>query len=244
MRYVVPLVKAQNSTYYSTQKQHTFLQAFFLPSLIWQLLSDSLDTDPSQYTRPNWNWLPRMSEASKSQLAQPYPGPSRLSPSHIRLVCLHPGTDEATFCELMTVSIESAPGYEALSYTWGDPSSLETIIMATQGFEIMQQFSVTSNCFSALKRLRYEDRTRVLWIDALAIDQSNVHERNHQVSLMSKIYSQAAGVIVYLGESADNSDLAIEFIMECYDPSPDNTSLSFPKSDTLMDALRNFFLGP
>ncbi|KAF5551867.1 heterokaryon incompatibility 6 OR allele [Fusarium mexicanum] len=185
-----------------------------------------------------------MSEASKTPLAQPYPGPPLPSPSHIRLVYLHPGTDEAIYCELKAVSIHSAPSYEALSYTWGDPSSTETIAMTTQGSKTRQHFSVTSNCFSALKRLRYKDRLRVLWIDALAIDQSHVDERNHQVSLMSKIYSQAAGVIVYLGESTHDSDLAIEFIMECYDPSPDNTSLSFPRSDTLMDALRNFFLRP
>ncbi|KAF5709455.1 heterokaryon incompatibility 6 OR allele [Fusarium mundagurra] len=185
-----------------------------------------------------------MSEALKIQLAQPYPGPSLPSPSHIRLICLRPGTDGAIYCELMVVSIDSAPTYEALSYTWGDPSITETITMTTQGFETMQQFSITSNCFSALKRFRYKDKPRVLWIDALAIDQSNLDERNHQVSLMSKIYSQAAGVIVYLGESADDSDLVIELIMECYDPSPDNTSLSFPRSDTLMDALRNFFRRP
>ncbi|KAF5557307.1 mRNA 3 end-processing YTH1 [Fusarium napiforme] len=182
-----------------------------------------------------------MSEALKTQLAQPYPGPPLLSPSHIRLICLRPGTDEGIHCELMVVSIDSAPSYEALSYTWGDPSITETITMTTQGFETMQQFSVTSNCFSALKRLRYEDRTRVLWIDALAIDQSNVNERNYQVSLMSKIYSQAAVVVVYLGDAAGNSDLAIEFIMECYDPSPNTTSLSFPKSDILMQALRRTF---
>ncbi|KAF5266436.1 hypothetical protein FOXYS1_2720 [Fusarium oxysporum] len=185
-----------------------------------------------------------MSAALTARLAQPYPGPSLPSPSHIRLVYLHPGTDEAVYCELITVSIESAPSYEALSYTWGDPSRRESINMTTQGSETTQQFSVTSNCYSALKRLRYRDRTRVLWIDALAIDQSNVDERNYQVSLMSRIYSQAASVVVYLGESGDNSDLAIAFIMECDDPSQGTTSLSFPKSDILMDALRNFFLRP
>ncbi|KAI3575599.1 heterokaryon incompatibility protein-domain-containing protein [Fusarium oxysporum f. sp. albedinis] len=185
-----------------------------------------------------------MSAALTARLAQPYPGPSLPSPSHIRLVYLHPGTDEAVYCELITVSIESAPSYEALSYTWGDPSRRESINMTTQGSETTQQFSVTSNCYSALKRFRYRDRTRVLWIDALAIDQSNVDERNYQVSLMSRIYSQAASVVVYLGESGDNSDLAIAFIMECDDPSQGTTSLSFPKSDILMDALRNFFLRP
>ncbi|KAF5983647.1 heterokaryon incompatibility protein het-6 [Fusarium bulbicola] len=185
-----------------------------------------------------------MSEASKTPLAQPYPGPPLPSPSHIRLVYLHPGTDEAIYCELKAVSIHSAPSYEALSYTWGDPSSTETITMTTQGFKVTQPFSVTSNCFSALKRLRYKAETRILWIDALAIDQSNVDERNHQVSLMSRIYSQATVVVVYLGDTADNSDLAIDFIMNCYDPSPNTTSLSFPKSDILMQALRTLFLRP
>ncbi|KAF4340804.1 hypothetical protein FBEOM_5256 [Fusarium beomiforme] len=116
--------------------------------------------------------------------------------------------------------------------------------MTYQSSEGAQKFSVTSNCFAALKRLRRKDKPRVLWIDALAIDQSNIDERNHQVSLMSRIYSQAAGVIIYLGESAENSDLAIEFIMDCDDPSLDTSSLSFPRSDTLMQALRNFFLRP
>ncbi|KAI1036460.1 hypothetical protein LB503_003341 [Fusarium chuoi] len=185
-----------------------------------------------------------MSKALKTELAQPYPGPPLPSSSHIRLVHLRPGIDATVCCELIMVPIDATPKYEALSYTWGDASSAERIDMTTHGSATRQQFSVTSNCFSALKRLRYREKTRVLWIDALAIDQSNVDERNHQVSLMSRIYPQAARVVVYLGESADDSDLAIEFIMECYDPSPDNSSLSFPRSDTLMDALRNFFLRP
>ncbi|KAF4435134.1 hypothetical protein FACUT_7392 [Fusarium acutatum] len=238
-------VKTQNSTYYSTQNQHAFLKEFFLSSLSsGNRFQSSFDTNPVQYIRPSRTRLASMSETLETQLAQPYPGPPLPSSSHIRLVHLLPGTDTAVCCELITVPINAAPKYEALSYTWGDASSTEKIDMTTQGSKTPQQFSVTSNCFSALKRLRYKDKLRVLWIDALAIDQSNLDERNHQVSLMSKIYSQAAGVIVYLGKSADDSDLAIEFIMECYDPSPDNTSLSFPRSDTLMDALRNFFLRP
>ncbi|KAG4263847.1 hypothetical protein FPRO03_09123 [Fusarium proliferatum] len=212
---------------------------------VGQFLRATIENDLEvQYIRPSRNRLARMSKALEIQLAEPYPGPPLPSSSHIRLVHLLPGTDAAVCCELVTISIDATPEYEALSYTWGDASSVEMIDMTTQDSETPQQFSVTSNCFSALKRLRYKEKTRVLWIDALAIDQSNVDERNHQVSLMSRIYSQAAGVVVYLGESADDSDLAIEFMMECYDPSPDNSSLSFPRSDTLMDALRNFFLRP
>ncbi len=34
----------------------------------------------------------------------------------------------------------------------------------------------------------------VLWIDAICIDQSSIQERNHQVTMMGSIYSQAACV--------------------------------------------------
>ncbi|KAK6697982.1 hypothetical protein SNK05_010830 [Fusarium graminearum] len=175
---------------------------------------------------------------------QSYPGPTLPSQAHIRLVHLQPGTDEVIRCDLITTTIEAASHYEALSYTWGDPLSKDFIWMKAQGSEHLQNFSVTTNCLSALKRLRYADKPRILWIDALAIDQSNTDERNHQVNLMSKIYSQAAGVIIYLGESANNSDLAIEYIMECDNPSSETTPLSYPKSPTLMKAVRDLFFRP
>jgi hypothetical protein len=43
---------------------------------------------------------------------------------------------------------------------------------------------------------------KYFWIDALCIDQSNVLERNHQVNLMSRIYSKAAFVISWLAPPA------------------------------------------
>ncbi|MDE9440026.1 hypothetical protein EWS82_13185, partial [Staphylococcus xylosus] len=107
------------------------------------------------------------------------------------------------------------------------------------------EFQVTSNCFSALRRLRLADRPRILWIDAVSIDQHNFPERNHQVTLMSQIYSGASEVIIYLGESDDNFDLAIEFITELDNPDPETTtSLSYPKSEPLLLALKRFFCRP
>ena len=35
---------------------------------------------------------------------------------------------------------------------------------------------------------------------------------------MSKIYTQAVVVVIYLGEAAENSNLAVDFIMECHNP--------------------------
>jgi hypothetical protein len=52
----------------------------------------------------------------------------------------------------------------------------------------------------ALKRLRSEDDSLRMWVDALCIDQSNVGERNDHVKMMGQIYFNAARVRIWLGE--------------------------------------------
>ncbi|PNP58139.1 hypothetical protein THARTR1_02297 [Trichoderma harzianum] len=177
--------------------------------------------------------------------SQEYPAPSLPTPRHIRLVSLLPGSSDTIICELITADLDSAPRYEALSYTWGNPLDRRTIYIKTAEFGDATEFQVTSNCFTALRCLRLADRPRILWIDAVSIDQHNFPERNHQVTLMSQIYSKAAEVIIYLGESNDNCDLAIEFITELDNPDPETTtSLSYPKSEPLLLALKSFFSRP
>lgn len=61
---------------------------------------------------------------------------------------------------------------------------------------------------------------------------------------MSNIYSQASQVDIHLGEATTNSDLAIDFITECHSPAFETTSLSYPKSDELVQALIQFFQRP
>lgn len=173
-----------------------------------------------------------------------YPGPTLPTSNHIRLVSLQPGSDDSIVCELIVAEIHSKTSYEALSYTWGDPDDRQTVFIKSHEHERAKELLVTSNCVSALRRLRYQDRPRVLWIDALSIDQSNLTERNHQVSLMAAIYSSATKVAIYLGEASEDSELAIDFILECYDPSSNTNSLSYPKSAELVQALSSFFYRP
>ena len=47
--------------------------------------------------------------------------------------------------------------------------------------------------------MKLVDRPRVLWIDALYINQDETVERNHQVALMRDIYKKAARAIVWIG---------------------------------------------
>lgn len=68
--------------------------------------------------------------------------------------------------------------YDALSYEWGDSTST-TFSIVVDGVEV----SVRENLWWALWYLRQADKVRVMWIDALCIDQNNLKERNHQVCL-------------------------------------------------------------
>lgn len=66
------------------------------------------------------------------------------------------------------------------------------------------ELSVTANLHEALTRLRHPYVDRILWVDAICINQDGMDERNHQVLLMAQIYATASRVLVWLGE--DNGD--------------------------------------
>ncbi|KAL2197703.1 heterokaryon incompatibility protein-domain-containing protein [Corynascus similis CBS 632.67] len=73
--------------------------------------------------------------------------------------------------------------------------------------------SFTVSLYTGLRRLRCRDAVRVLWADAVCINQNDTLEKNTQVRLMSRIYSQPSRVLIWLGE--DSSD--IEGLQECID---------------------------
>jgi hypothetical protein len=99
------------------------------------------------------------------------------------------------------VDLSRAPSYTALSYVWG-PSAPAYEIQVRDRTSDNGKLKVRENLFDFLLEFRAQrgDRTdRYLWIDQLSIDQSTTSERNHQVQMMSDIYSNATSVIVWLG---------------------------------------------
>ena len=131
--------------------------------------------------------------------------------SEIRLMTLLPGA----FGEKIRMTIGKIvlskslkPVYEALSYTWGSATDLDYVYV--QENEREKALAITQNLAEALWYLRYEDRPRVLWIDAICVDQNNTAERGHQVLRMADIYRQASRVIIWLGPERDDSTLAIQ----------------------------------
>ena len=66
--------------------------------------------------------------------------------------------------------------------------------------------SVGQNLWNALRSLRLKDKARTIWVDALCINQEDISERNEQVLIMNRIYREATKVLIYLGESSEDTD--------------------------------------
>ncbi|KAJ9637654.1 hypothetical protein H2199_007144 [Coniosporium tulheliwenetii] len=110
-------------------------------------------------------------------------------------------------CELFEAWLHEAGGvipYEALSYTWGNMGITAEITINNC---IM---GITENLHLALQHLRYEYADRILWVDAICIDQGNLQERGHQIKQMTNIYKEAEQVVIWLGPATDETDLIID----------------------------------
>jgi ankyrin repeat protein len=123
-----------------------------------------------------------------------------------RLLQLLRGKGPAIECVLYQAYLDGADTipYDALSYTWGGTDKISTVKVNGK------TFNVTENLHSALQHLRSEGTDRVLWVDAICIDQGNERERGHQVEQMCKIYSQAEEVIVWLGQATEETNILME----------------------------------
>ncbi|KAH8880605.1 HET-domain-containing protein [Thozetella sp. PMI_491] len=137
--------------------------------------------------------------------------PSQEEGHAFRLLTLRPGVSGSPICldlEESCIGRSEALQYEALSYVWGPNDNPVTIQVGSDD----RHLRITRNLFVCLEHLRFCDRPRVLWIDALCINQEDIAERSHQVAIMGKIYRCAAQVLVWLGREENNSRRALEII--------------------------------
>ncbi|CAG8961592.1 hypothetical protein HYFRA_00006126 [Hymenoscyphus fraxineus] len=136
--------------------------------------------------------------------------PLNQNTDEIRLLNILPSEDptSAIECQILHVRLSQKPLYEALSYTWGDEDESQHLLIRGE------KYGLRENLWSAIKQLRLERTTRCLWIDAICINQTDTAERNHQVDQMSLIFSQAARVVVWLGQSTEAIDDTLSFIAQ------------------------------
>jgi hypothetical protein len=128
---------------------------------------------------------------------------------YIRLLELAPGSStDPISIRLCITELRKAPEYSAVSYVWGD--SRVSVPIECQG----DWLNVTVNLRDALVRVRQRDAPMTLWADAVCINQVNLQERGHQVSLMGAIYRKAKSVLVCLGPDQDEGALNVTTLLE------------------------------
>jgi hypothetical protein len=153
----------------------------------------------------------RRREASKALAIRGYT-PLSFSAREFRLLTLHPAPDPNAIpsCELAVFALgpQQHPPYEALSWSWGPFKVEDEMMLNGKAVKTRQTLVV------ALKHLRYADRPRNLWVDAVCIDQGNIYEQGEQVRLMSLVYGSASRVLVWLGPGDIETDRAMRYVQQ------------------------------
>ncbi|KAI1362778.1 heterokaryon incompatibility protein-domain-containing protein [Xylaria arbuscula] len=138
----------------------------------------------------------------------------------IRVLHLLPGSGRNRIsCRLEVQDLRDGID-EALSYVWGKREDPKCIWVDDQPFQI------TSDLYAILLSLRRPSTTRVLWIDAICINQSDLEEKSHQVRLMGEIYSNARIVTIWLSDQSPGQNLK---------PDPYNSKAPLPSNFGDMD---------
>ena len=99
--------------------------------------------------------------------------------------------------------------YTALSYSWGLPQY--TSVIKCNGFEKR----ITPNLEAAIRYLRNNTATVIVWIDQICINQDDIVEKARQVQLMGSIYKRAFSTIIWLGETS--AQIGIELLQRVHE---------------------------
>ncbi|PHH77787.1 hypothetical protein CDD82_3354 [Ophiocordyceps australis] len=142
-----------------------------------------------------------------------------------RLLYLYPGEPgDQVRCHLTTIALDApdTPVFEALSYCWGDQTNKKQIKVSVGGSGApdpadfgsqTHNLSITANLEEALRYLRRGcTASRLLWIDAVCINQEDSPERGSQVSIMGEIYSKASSVVVWMGIGGNDAGETVSMI--------------------------------
>ncbi|KAK4658259.1 hypothetical protein QC762_100570 [Podospora pseudocomata] len=124
-----------------------------------------------------------------------------LGPDEFRLICL-PSTDDVNtpiHLTLETYGDVRYPEYETVSYTWGGEDEDGTLckpVFVGPYWDVLLQ---TKNCWEMLRFLRPRRGYRLVWVDAICINQLDSLERATQVAKMRSVYKNSRRTVVYLG---------------------------------------------
>ncbi len=137
------------------------------------------------------------------------------SDNTIRLLELAPAVDPDNDSDLHARLIEhevfqQSPTYEPLSYVWGAALLTENLII--DGCSVIK---ITPSLAEALRHFRHrggagDAEPRLVWADAVCINQENKEEKSKQVLKMDIIYRQGAATLAWLGRGFEDNHVAFD----------------------------------
>jgi hypothetical protein len=116
----------------------------------------------------------------------------------LRINAFGSGASEEIDCSLEVFPVVDLQtvDYIALSYFWGEARTHNDIHQITVD---RQRYWVRTNLWTFFQSARDLDNSLPIYIDAICLNQLDNEEREHQVKLMSEVYSHAKRAHVWLG---------------------------------------------
>ncbi|RYP02352.1 hypothetical protein DL764_005834 [Monosporascus ibericus] len=127
--------------------------------------------------------------------------------SQLRLICLEPAeAGHPVHLTLETYNDDGCPEYETTSYMWGGENADNEFCCPVYVGRFWDVMFHTRNCHAMLKYLRPKRGIRLVWTDAVCINQKDTEERESQVAKMGEIYRRSTRAVVYLGADIIHDD--------------------------------------
>lgn len=170
-----------------------------------------------------------------STVTSPYT-PVDASINEIRLLKLAPGGfDDPIQVRLEKACLDDEPSYDAVSYVWEKDIHHGPAIVNDSVLDI------TSNLDCALRHFRDMLDEKVLWVDAICINQKDDLEKGAQVQLMAQVFSKAHEVLIRLGPATtDATDELLTTSHQLYS----NRRISIPYTSQLYPAVKEIMDRP
>jgi hypothetical protein len=164
-----------------------------------------------------------------------------------RLLRLKKGVGRHIECELILATLDDPNNrYEAVSYTWGPNEEVGSI--SVNG----KRLHITLNLYLILHDLlRLLEEDRILWIDAVCINEKNDTEKGHQVQQMKDVYKNAERVLFCASRPMEMTDIlmtsleALENQSSNRNETPGNSSLEIDEAwEKIQVTLGNEYIAP
>lgn len=142
---------------------------------------------------------------------QPYKYQPLNGPKAIRLLKLKAGTGQDKLEGTLvyaSLCLTDCWKYVAISYQWG-VNLKPCEILTPEGI-----IPITSSLNGALLRLRKPDADRLVWADAICINQDDNYEKCVQIRLMAQIFQEASSVQAWIGEEGNGSNEAMKTLLQ------------------------------